>query len=173
MENLKKCVIPDCECAPPKGVKLVYIGKRGLNFLVRTNKERGDFLSWVYVWIRMTHADKRRGRTYDTFVHCLAFAEAANRPYRNVLYANSLWSTNSRWIAFGYSPNIRRTVECCLPRLGNTSTLYVGFIFACRICVLFAFRCKPGFKTRRCSTNSQTFLRKLHICKKCSLLYSL
>ncbi len=38
------------------------------------------------------------------FVDCLAFAEAANRPYIKVLYANSLWCTDSRRIAFSASP---------------------------------------------------------------------
>ncbi len=49
-----------------------------------------------------------RGRMYSTFVHYLAFAEAANRPYINVLYANSLWCTDSWQIALGCLPNIRR-----------------------------------------------------------------
>ncbi len=71
------------------------------------------------------------------FVDCSAFAEAANRPYINILYANSLWCTDSRWIAFGCLPNIRHTAECCLPRLRNTSTSNVR--------ILFAFRCKRGF----------------------------
>ncbi len=81
---------------------------------------------------------------YGTFVHCSTFAETANRPYINVSYANSLWCTNSRRIAFSCSSNIRRMVECCLPRIGNISTLNDGFVFAFRNRVLFAFRCKPG-----------------------------
>ncbi len=76
------------------------------------------------------------------FVDCSAFAEAANQPYTNVLYANSLWCTDSRRIAFGYSPNIRHTAECCLPRLRNMSTSNNHIVFACHI--LFAFRCKHG-----------------------------
>ncbi len=83
------------------------------------------------------------------FVDCSAFAEAANRPYINVLYANSLWRTDSRRITFGCSPNIRHTAECCLPRLRNTSTSDVCIIFACHIRVLFVFRCKYGFKRNR------------------------
>ncbi len=81
------------------------------------------------------------------FVDCTAFAEAANRPYINVLYVNSLWCTDSRRIAFGCLPNIRHTAECCLPRLKKTSTSNIRIIFACRVrvCVLFAFRCKRGF----------------------------
>ncbi len=94
----------------------------------------------------MTYADERRGRTYGTFVHCSAFAEAANRPYINILYANSLWNTDSWWIAFGCLPNICRTAECCFPHLGNTSTLNDGFVFAWRIRVPFVFRCKPSLK---------------------------
>ncbi len=82
-----------------------------------------------------------------TFVHRSAFAEAANQPYINVLYANFFWCTDSRRIAFGYSPNTRRTAECCLPRLGNTSTLNDGFVFTC--CIRFEFWCKPGFYTRQ------------------------
>ncbi len=84
------------------------------------------------------------------FVDCSAFAEAANRPYINVLYVNSLWCTDSRRIAFGYSPNVRHTAECCLPCLSNTSTSNVHIIFECRvrIRVLFVFRCKPGLTER-------------------------
>ncbi len=79
-------------------------------------------------------------------VDCWAFTEAANRPYINVLYANSLWCTNSRQIAFNCSLNVRRAAECCLPRLRNTSTSNIRIVFACRIRirVLFAFRCKRG-----------------------------
>ncbi len=97
---------------------------------------------------QMTHVDKRQGRTYVTFVHCLAFAEATNRPYINVLYANSLWCTDSRRIAFGCSPNVRHTAKCCLPRLNNISTSNVRIIFKCRVCIclLFRFRSKPGFR---------------------------
>ncbi len=82
------------------------------------------------------------------FVDFLAFAEALNRPYINVLYMNSLWCTDSRRTAFGCSPNVCRTAECCLPRLGNTSTSNVRIVFECRVCVriLFAFRCKCGFR---------------------------
>ncbi len=81
------------------------------------------------------------------FVDCLAFAEAANRPYIKVLYTNSLWCTDSRRIAFSCSPNVRHTAECCLSRLRNTSTSNVRIVFACRVRVriLFAFRCKRGF----------------------------
>ncbi len=83
---------------------------------------------------------ERRGRMYGTFLHCLAFI--------NVLYANSLWNTNSWLIAFGCSPNIRHTAKCCLPLLGNKSTLNDGFVFACcvRIHIPFAFRCKPSLR---------------------------
>ncbi len=100
--------------------------------------------SRVYIWMRMTHVDERRGRMCGTFVHFSAFAEAANRPYINVSYANSLWYTDSWRTAFGCSPNIHHTAECCLPRLGNMSTLNNGFVFACHIRVPFVFRCKPG-----------------------------
>ncbi len=63
------------------------------------------------------------------------------------MYANSLWCTNSRRIAFGCSPNVRHAAECCLPRLRNTSTLNVRIIFECRgrIRIMFAFRCTRGF----------------------------
>ncbi len=101
--------------------------------------------SRVYIWMRMKYMDEKRGRMYGTFIHCSAFAEAANRPYINVLYTNSLWSTDSRQIAFGCSLNVHRTAKCCLPYLGNTFTLNDGFIFASRIRVLFTFRFKPGF----------------------------
>ncbi len=80
------------------------------------------------------------------FVNCSAFAEAANWPYINVLYANSLWCTDSRRIAFGCLPNVCHTAECCLPRLRIMSTSNVCIVFACRVCVLFAFRCKHGFR---------------------------
>ncbi len=73
------------------------------------------------------------------FVDCSAFAEAVNRPYINILYVNSLWGTDSRQIAFGCSPNIRHTAECCLPRLRNTSTSNIRIVFACRIRILFAW----------------------------------
>ncbi len=106
-------------------------------------------LSQVYIWMQtqMTHVEARRGRMYGTFVHCLAFAEAVNRPYINVLIVNSLWSINSRQIVLGFSLNICRTDECCLPRLINTSTLNncVVFAYHIRVHVPFAFRCKPGF----------------------------
>ncbi len=54
-------------------------------------------------------------------------------PGLNISYANSLWSTDSLQIAFSCSPNNRRTAECCLPRLGNTSTSLfslASFVFA-------------------------------------------
>ncbi len=71
-----------------------------------------------------------------------------NRPNINVLIVNSLWSTDSWWLAFGCSPHVCRTAECCLPRLSNTSTLNDHFVFTCcvQVRILFAFRCKPGFK---------------------------
>ncbi len=37
---------------------------------------------------------RERSRMYGTFVHCLAFTEAANRPFINVLYENFLWCTD-------------------------------------------------------------------------------
>ncbi len=77
------------------------------------------------------------------FVDCSVFAEAANRPYINVLYANSPWCTNSQRIAFGCLPNVRCMAECCLPRLGNMSTSNVRIVFECRIRVFF--QCKLGF----------------------------
>ncbi len=92
-------------------------------------------LSWVYIWmrIRTTHVEARRGRMYRTFVHCSAFGKAVNRPYIHVLSENSLWSTNSLQIAFSCSPQVRRTAECCLPCLSDTSTLNNRFVFACRV----------------------------------------
>ncbi len=108
---------------------------------------------WLFVkpglhlmWMRTTHAEARQGRMYSTFVYCLAFTEVSNKSYINILNVNSLCSTNSRWISFGFLSNICRTAKCCLPCLGNTSTLNDCFINACLIRVLFAFRCKPGFK---------------------------
>ncbi len=91
------------------------------------------------------------------FVDCLAFVEAANRPYINILYANSLWCTDSRQIAFGCSPNIRHTAECCLPRLRNMSTSNIHIVFACHVHVriLFAFRCKRGLKRYTLLSNRQ------------------
>ncbi len=69
-----------------------------------------------------------------------------NRPYINVLYANSLWCTDSWRIAFGCSPNVHHTAECCLPRLRNTSTSNVRIVFTCHIRILFVFRYKQrGF----------------------------
>ncbi len=88
---------------------------------------------------------RREMRQNVWYIHtlCSAFAKAANRPYINILYANSLWSTDSRRIAFGCLQNVHRTVECCLPHLGITSILN-DFVFACQIRIPFAFRCKPG-----------------------------
>ncbi len=42
--------------------------------------------------------------------------------------------------------HIHHTADCCSPCLGNTSTLNHRFVFTClvRICILFAFRCKPS-----------------------------
>ncbi len=76
------------------------------------------------------------------FVDCSAFAEAANGPYINVLYANSHWCTDSQRIAFGCLPNactsnVRIGFKCCVR---------IGFKCRVRICILFAFRCKPGFR---------------------------
>ncbi len=92
------------------------------------------------------NANERRGRMYVTFVHWSALVEAANRPYINILYANSLWSTDSWWIAFGCSLNVRRTAECCLPHLGNMSTLNEDFVFACHVRIQFVFRCKANLR---------------------------
>ncbi len=82
-------------------------------------------LSRVYIWMQMgkTHLEARRGRINGTFIHCSAFAEASNRPYINILNVNSLWSTDSRLIEFCCLPNVCCTVECYLPRLGNTFAL--------------------------------------------------
>ncbi len=46
------------------------------------------------------------------------------------------------------------TVECCLPCLGNTSTSNIQIIFACRVHILFAFRCKPGLWATDCILQS-------------------
>ncbi len=64
----------------------------------------------------------------------------------NVSYANSFWSTDSIQIAFDCLPNVCRTAECCLPRLGNASTLNVRFIFACLVHVPSTFSHKPSFR---------------------------
>ncbi len=66
----------------------------------------GSVLSQVKIWMRTTHAEVRHGRTYGTFVHCLAFAQASNWPYINVSNANPLWSTDSQQIVFGCLPNV-------------------------------------------------------------------
>ncbi len=94
--------------------------------------------------MRTIHVEGRRGRMYGTFLYGLEFSEAANRSYINILNVNSLWSTDSRRIGFGCLSNVRHTVECCLPRLGNTSTLNDRLVFACHVHVLFVFRRKPG-----------------------------
>ncbi len=91
-------------------------------------------------------SEARQGKIYSTFVHCLTFAKATNRPCINVLNVSSLRSTDSQWIAFGCLPNIHHRAKCCLPRCANTSTLNNRFIFACCIHILFLFRCKPGFR---------------------------
>ncbi len=94
-------------------------------------------LSRVYIWMKTTHVEAKRSRTYGTFVHCSAFAEAANRPYINVLNANSLSSTDSRRIVFDCLPNVCHTAKCCLPRFGNMATLNDRFVFAyhIRVCI--------------------------------------
>ncbi len=110
------------------------------------------------------------------FVNCSAFAETANWPYINVLYANSLWCTDSQRIAFGCSLNIRHTAECCLPRLWNTSTSNVRIIFECRvrIRILFAFRCKRGLTKKViyeiCLTLKLKALRNVENCEVFQLL---
>ncbi len=76
-------------------------------------------LSRVYIWTRMVHAEARQGRMYGTFLQCSAFAKASNRPYINVLNANSLWSTDIRWTEIGCLPNVRHTAEYYLPRNVN------------------------------------------------------
>ncbi len=81
-----------------------------------------------------------------TCCRLFGICQAANGPYINIFNTNSLWSTNSWQIAFGCLPNVHRIVECCLPHLGNTSTLNDRFSFACRIHILFMFRCKTGFR---------------------------
>ncbi len=53
----------------------------------------------------------------------------------NILYENSLWSTNSQRIALCCLPNVCRTVECCLPCLSNTSTLQDSFVFTFYSCL--------------------------------------
>ncbi len=83
------------------------------------------------------------------FVDCSAFAEAANRPYINVLYASSFWCTDSQRIAFGCLPNVRHKAECCLPRLRNMSTSNICIVFARHVRILFALRCKRGFKVNQ------------------------
>ncbi len=68
------------------------------------------------------------------FVNCSAFAEAADWPYINVLYTNSLWCTDSRRIAFGCSPNVRHTNAVCL-----ASGIHLHRTFASFSNVAFAF----------------------------------
>ncbi len=102
--------------------------------------------------MQTTHVEARRGRTYVTFVYCSVFNETSNRPCINLLNANSFWSTDSWWIVFDCLPNVRRTAECCLPRLGNLSTLNNHFVFACRIHIFFVFGCKPGFRLDHAGT---------------------
>ncbi len=96
------------------------------------------------------------------FVDCLAFAEAANRPYINILYANSLWCTDSQRIAFGCSPNVCHTAECCLPCLKDMSTSNVRIVFTCRVHVLFVFRCKRSL-IYYCLTYAYTVCSALHL----------
>ncbi len=83
-------------------------------------------------------------------------------PGLNIVHVNSLCSNNSPWPVFGCSLNIRRTAECCLPHLSNTSTSNIYFVFACIICIRFAFRCKPGFSG---SSIWQILTDHLGICK--------
>ncbi len=83
------------------------------------------------------------------------------RLHLNVSYENSLWSTDSWLIAFDCLSNIRRTTECCLPRLSHTSIANIHSVLACSVRVLFAFRCKPGFKF-------QMFVFTLCLCNRWS-----
>ncbi len=91
---------------------------------------------------------RKRGEAEHKWYSCTRFGIrwGSQLTLHKRINANSLWCTDSWWIAFGCSPNICCTAECCLPCFGNTSTLNNRFVFACRICVLFAFRCKPGFR---------------------------
>ncbi len=95
-------------------------------------------LSRVYIWMRTTNAEARRGRMYSTSVYCLAFTEASNRPCINILNANSLWSSNSRWIPFGCLSNVYCISKCCLPRLGRSLRFHMPHLPS----RLFTFRCK-------------------------------
>ncbi len=72
------------------------------------------------------------------------------------------------WIAFGCSPNVRHTAECCLPHLTNTSTSNVRIIFECRvrICILFAFRCKRGLKHINLWSPFAPLLREVDMCAR-------
>ncbi len=56
-------------------------------------------------------------------VVCLAFAQHCKRIF--------LWSTSSKQIVFGYSPNVHHTNECCSQRLGYTSaSTFLSFPYA-------------------------------------------
>ncbi len=119
------------------------------------------FLSRVHICIQMecersTRTELRQNVWYIRTL--FGIHRGSKLTYMKVLYANSLWCTDSRRIAFGCSPNIHHTAECGLPRLGNTSTLNIRIVFECcvRICILFAFRCKPGFRVIRWKLNHVT-----------------
>ncbi len=108
------------------------------------------------------------------FVHSSAFAEASNRPYINIMNVNSLWSTNGRWMVFGYWPNVCRIGECCFSRLCNMSTLNNRFVFACHIRILFTFRCKLGLEWcfAIILSEGETFLIHLHVLHGSCLLHT-
>ncbi len=55
-----------------------------------------------------------------------------------------LWSTDSKWIAFGCSLNVCRTNECCSLPLGYTSP-HQHFSHFCMLHPAFMYRCGHGF----------------------------
>ncbi len=67
-------------------VARAFIVKDGLGSILKL----GLHLHANGMQMGITQADESRGRMYGIFVHCLAFVEAENRRYINVLYANSL-----------------------------------------------------------------------------------
>ncbi len=62
----------------------------------------------------MMHVDDSRGRMYGTLVYCSAFAEAANRPYINVLYVKFPLMYRQSMDSIRLSPIVAQPKAVCL-----------------------------------------------------------
>ncbi len=136
-----------------------------------------SLLKPVYICTWTMHGDESQGRMYGTFVHCSAFAKAANRTYINILNANPLWCTDNSGVknidTYWYFQNIDpffdtfkisiRIEKFCV-KVGNTLYKFLDILERNFATFLHQFLEKL---VQNCPKNRKLFWEKFEIiCRK-------